>query len=78
MRSLPNSVLHASDGMVQPPRGDRLTEPTAGPSGMHERLNCWLKKRRTNVFSHFMMVASSYVDAKAFFAMKKILSGEYP
>ena len=30
----------ASDGMRQSPRGDRHTEPTLGPSGRHERLNC--------------------------------------
>ena len=41
----------ASLGMRQSPRGERLTLPTLGPSGMHERLNCWLKKRRVNVSS---------------------------
>ena len=30
----------ASDGIRQSPRGDRLTVPTFGPSGMHERLYC--------------------------------------
>ncbi len=35
----------ASDGIRQSPRGDRATEPTFGPSGMADRLNCWLKKR---------------------------------
>ncbi|MPM33822.1 hypothetical protein SDC9_80403 [bioreactor metagenome] len=36
----------ASEGMRQSPRGDRVTEPTLGPSGRQERLNCWEKKRR--------------------------------
>ena len=36
----------ASLGIRQSPRGDSATEPTFGPSGMAERLNCWLKKRR--------------------------------
>ena len=48
-----------SDGMRQSPRGERDTEPTLGPSGRQERLNCWLKKRRMKVPSHFRSVASS-------------------
>ncbi len=36
----------ASEGMRQSPLGERLTEPTLGPSGRQERLNCWAKKRR--------------------------------
>ena len=36
----------ASLGIRQSPRGERLTVPTFGPSGTHERLNCWLKNRR--------------------------------
>ena len=36
----------ASDGIRQSPRGLRVTEPILGPSGIQERLNCWLKKRR--------------------------------
>ena len=35
-------------GMRQSPRGDRATDPTLGPSGMAERLNCWLAKRPRN------------------------------
>ncbi len=30
----------ASLGIRQSPRGDRATEPTLGPSGKQERLNC--------------------------------------
>ena len=30
----------ASDGILQSPRGERATEPTLGPSGKQERLNC--------------------------------------
>jgi predicted RNase H-like HicB family nuclease len=36
----------ASLGMRQSPRGDRLTVPTFGPSGTHERLNWFAKNRR--------------------------------
>jgi hypothetical protein len=35
----------ASLGIRQSPRGDNATEPTFGPSGMAERLNCCEKKR---------------------------------
>lgn len=41
-----HSVLQASLGMRQSPRGDSVTEPTFGPSGRQLRLNCWAKKRR--------------------------------
>ena len=41
-----HSRATASDGIRQSPRGDRLTEPTFGPSGRQDRLNCWAKKRR--------------------------------
>ena len=47
--SLPDHSSHvaawASLGMRQSPRGERLTEPTLGPSGMQDRLN-WLAKKR--------------------------------
>ena len=36
----------ASLGMWKLLRGDRQTEPTLGPSGRQERLNCCWKKRR--------------------------------
>ena len=36
----------ASLGIRQSPRGERLTVPTFGPSGTHDRLNCWRKNRR--------------------------------
>lgn len=35
----------ASLGIRQSPRGERLTEPTFGPSGTQDRLN-WLAKNR--------------------------------
>jgi hypothetical protein len=41
-----HAVGSASLGIRQSPRGERLTVPTFGPSGMHDRLNCWLKNRR--------------------------------
>ena len=39
-------LLQASLGMRRSPLGEMATEPTLGPSGRQERLNCWLKKRR--------------------------------
>ena len=41
-----HSAATASLGIRQSPRGDRVTEPTLGPSGRQERLNCWVKNRR--------------------------------
>ena len=35
----------ASDGIRQSPRGERLTVPTFGPSGTHDRLNWFWKNR---------------------------------
>ena len=53
----------ASDGIRQSPLGLSVTEPTFGPSGMHERLNCCWKKRRQKVLSQWRMVSSSYFPA---------------
>ena len=39
-RSSRNVSAHASDGILQSPRGERLTLPTLGPSGRQLRLNC--------------------------------------
>ena len=41
-----HSLTTASDGIRQSPRGLRVTEPTFGPSGIQERLNCWEKNRQ--------------------------------
>ena len=38
--SASQSALDASVGIRQSPRGESVTEPTFGPSGMQERLNC--------------------------------------
>lgn len=35
----------ASEGIIHPPRGERLSPTICGPSVLAERLNCWLKKR---------------------------------
>ena len=35
----------ASLGILQSPLGERLIDPTFGPSGMHERLNCCAENR---------------------------------
>lgn len=48
----------ASLGIRQSPRGLRLTLPTFGPSGRHERLNCWAKKRRRNTLSQCFISSS--------------------
>ena len=45
-RSLMKSATVASEGILQSPRGESDTEPTFGPSGKQERLNCWLKNRQ--------------------------------
>ena len=37
---------HASDGILRSPLGESATEPTFGPSGRQERLNCWAKNLR--------------------------------
>lgn len=60
----------ASLGIRQSPRGDS-DNPIFGPSGRQERLNCWLKKRRQNVVSHFLMVALSNSPSKAICASAK-------
>ena len=39
-------LLLASLGILQSPRGERLTLPTFGPSGIQLRLNCCAKKRQ--------------------------------
>lgn len=45
--------------MRQSPRGDSDTDPTLGPSGRQERLNCWAKKRFMKVESQWLTVSSS-------------------
>ena len=56
--SFNHSSLEASLGILQSPLGLSETEPTFGPSGRQERLNCWAKKRRQNVDSHFFITSS--------------------
>jgi hypothetical protein len=52
-------VEDASLGIIQSPRGLKEHGVTLGPSGRHERLNCWLKNLRQKMVNHFLMVASS-------------------
>ena len=54
-----HALYCASDGIRQSPRGDNATEPTVGPSGIAERLNCCEKKREKKVFIHRRIVARS-------------------
>jgi len=63
---------------IQSPLGERLIVPTFGPSGRHDLLNCWLKKRFTNTFNHFFIVSSVYLPSKAFFARISIFPGAAP
>lgn len=39
-KSLSQTVATASLGIRQSPRGDKFIDPTFGPSGIQERLNC--------------------------------------
>src|SRR5439155_4772930 len=57
--SASQAPAEASLGMRQSPRGDRLTDPTLGPSGLIERLNCWSKNRVTKTRSHRRIAAGS-------------------
>ena len=54
-----HSAAEASEGMRQSPRGESETEPTFGPSGIAERLNCCAKKRRKKTRSHLTIVSRS-------------------
>ena len=72
------SVLLASDGIDHAPRGDRLIVVAFGPSGRHDRLNCWLKNLLIKVFSHFLITLSAYSPLKALQARKNIFSGVKP
>ncbi len=78
------SIPDISLDIRQSPRGLKLTLPTLGPSGIHERLNCWLKKRRKNVFNQCFIVSSSYLmvavrdELKAFKASIYIFAGLKP
>ena len=54
-----HTAAHASLGILQSPLGESATVPIFGPSGRQERLNCWEKNLRQNVFSHFRIVSLS-------------------
>ena len=41
--SASHAEASASLGIRQSPLGDRLIDPTLGPSGKHDRLYCWAK-----------------------------------
>ena len=63
--SFSHASAAASEGIRQSPRGERVTVPTFGPSGMAERLNCCEKKRRMKTPSHLRTAAASWLPAKA-------------
>ena len=50
--SLSQIVELASLGILKSPLGDTATEPTFGPSGRQERLNCCAKNLQVNVLNH--------------------------
>src|SRR5262249_4576693 len=69
----------ASLGMRQSPRGDRLIEPTLGPSGKQERLNWLPKNRRTNIRIQSRSSVGEYAESNlACSAMYSTFSGEAP
>src|SRR5437879_6125296 len=80
--SLPHSSharACASLGMRQSPRGDRLIEPTLGPSGKHERLNWLAKKRSTKTLSQRRSSSDVYgLSNWACRAKNRIFSGGAP
>lgn len=57
--SASHAAADASEGILQSPLGESVTDPTLGPSGEQERLNCCAKKRRRKVLSHFSIVSLS-------------------
>src|SRR5262245_64922961 len=73
------SAAEASDGMRQSPRGDRLIEPTLGPSGRQERLYWLAKKRRMNTASQRRTSSGAYgLVNEACEARWRTLSGPAP
>ena len=74
-----HSAAPASDGMRQSPRGDRLTEPTLGPSGKQDLLN-WLAKKRCQEYSQPMsnLVGSIGLVEGAWSARNRIFFGDAP
>lgn len=77
-RSSSHSFTQASEGIRQSPRGERVTLPTFGPSGRHERLNCCEKKRFRKTVSHFFTVSRSNRPAKDCSAIRSIFCGGKP
>ena len=76
--SASHKLPDASDGIRQSPLGLSVTEPTFGPSWMHERLNCCWKNRRQNIFSQCRITASEYLPPYAYFAIRNNLRGREP
>ena len=65
-------------GIRQSPRGDSATEPTFGPSGITDRLNCCVANRFKNTANHRSITPSYSVPANACFAKNKTFSLELP
>ena len=75
---LSHSATDASDGIRKSPRGDSDMDPTFGPSGAAERLNCCEKKRRRKTFSQCFITSSVNSPQKARHAKYSIFAGEKP
>lgn len=77
-RFFTNASKYASEGILKSPLGERETSPTFMPSGIHERLNCWVKNLFKKIFSHFTIVSLSNSPSNAFSASLAIFSGVQP
>lgn len=55
--SLCHRRTQASLGIRRSPLGDTATDPTFGPSGRQERLNCCAKNLQVNVLNHLYITA---------------------
>ena len=78
LQNLSHSVNSASDGIRKSPRGERLTEPTLGPSGKHERLNWLMKNLLIKSLSHSLSCSSEYLPEKARDAINSSFCGLVP
>ncbi len=74
-KSSSHSAADASLGMRQSPLGERVTEPTFGPSGRQLLLNCCVKKRLKKFLaavmpsSHSSLLEGLFLDFTGFFSL---------
>ena len=55
-------LTSASLGIRHVPRGDKFMDPTFGPSGIADLLNCCEKKLMKKIFSHFKISSNEYFE----------------